>query len=407
MEFGHAADPVRICAFGMDERTLSTFRLFLQGPCKNRAVLANDRSAEAILVDLDGLHASEIFARERQRFPNLPFIVTSLRPADFPDIVYVAKPLKAAAMLAALDKVRLAASPVIPIREASIQKIPNEEAKSCGGKAASPTVPTRRRNALQSAARKSTHRTAMLLDEKAYSAFVGTVADIDVRDPHYVAKAHYDKQKYLQAYLESAVKLARTRKRILQLNCGWHPITIFPHTNEIWIDADDKQIRAFCVVPIGSILDIENFGSQSHSESIISPVSSDRVDVDRDPRKFQSIDAFIWKVALWTANGRVPDGIKLDQPVYLTRWPNLSRFVVTPHALRIAAVLVNRPMTLLEVAKVLDIRQHYVFSFFSAAMSLGLAGQSRRQPAPVEAVQSVSKQRTGLLQKILTRLKVG
>lgn len=394
--------PLRASVLGMDGRLLATFKYFLQGPCKNQAVLVTDQSAEIIVVDFDSRNASELLAREREKFPARPIIVTSLRSPDLNGAIYVAKPIKAVAMLAALDQARK----MLADAASALAKQPVHKDDQGG---AVISEPIRKKTSIQHPyKRRSTHQTAMLLDERAYSSYVGMVEDINFKNPLQVAKAHYDKKKYLQAYVESAVNLARTHKRIFQLNCGWKPITIFPQSNEVWVDADDKQIRSFCVVPVGSIMDFNDSGVTSSRRSIITPVSADRIDTDRNPKNFQSIDAFLWKIALWTSNGRVPDGILFDQPVYLSRWPNLSRLVVIPHALRIAALLIIRPITLPEVATALQIRHQYVFSFFSASMALGLAGQSRRRNDPVEVVAPREiKQRTSLLQKILNRLRIG
>ncbi|MGH8548144.1 MAG: hypothetical protein ACRERU_05995 [Methylococcales bacterium] len=402
--------PLRIRVRGMDDRSLSTFQLFLQGPCRNQAVPVREESADVALVDLDGVNAFEAVAGERERFPGRPIMVSSWRRPDLSGMIYVSKPINASGMMAAIAEAKAMLSGTASPPDKQPETIRNEKPEKYreGDAGVRMAAVSERKPKIHLDSRRSTHQTAMLLDERAYSTYVGVVADININDPHQVAKAHYDKRKYLQAYVESAVRVARSRNRILQLNCGWQPITIFPRSNEIWIDADDRQTRAFCVVLIHSILDIDVVGADSYPRSIISPVSPDRINVDRDPKKFQSIDAFIWKIALWTSNGRVPDGIRLDQPVHLDRWPNLSRFVIIPHALRIAALLIEKPMTLLEVARTLNIRQQYVFSFFSAAMALGLAGQSRRQEDLVSAGPSrVEQPRMGLLQKILNRLRVG
>lgn len=405
-----SSEPLRIHVLGMDDKAFATFGLFLQGPCKGRAVAVDEPSAEVTLIDLDGLNAFQWLARERERFPDRPLIVSSLRRPDLAGTLYLSKPINALGMLAAIEETRCvllgSASRFEQLPKKSVRETPENDR----GEAVRETESAIREKMLgmRRDTRRSTHQTAMLLDERTYSTYVGVVPDIDIHDPLQVAKAHYDKRKYWQAYVESAVKLARTRQRILQLNCGWQPMIIFPRSNESWVDADDRQTRAFCVVPINSILDLDLVGTDACQRSIIAPVSPDRINADRDPRRFQSIDAFVWKIALWTSNGRVPDGIALDQPVYLERWPNLTRFVIVPHALRIAALLIERPMALLDVAKTLEIRQQYVFSFFSAAMALGIAGQSREQPKlAVPNPVCADPPRGGLLKKILNRLRVG
>jgi hypothetical protein len=90
------------------------------------------------------------------------------------------------------------------------------------------------------------------------------------------------------------------------------------------------------------------------------------------------LEAFLWKLACWTSMGRYPKGLDHTKPVYLKNWPNFTRLLVTPHALRIAALLVQHPRTMGDVAQKLNIKPQYVFIFISAACAIGLAGQAKR-----------------------------
>lgn len=243
----------------------------------------------------------------------------------------------------------------------------------------------------------SIHQIGMRLDARSEFYDRDGILDLDIQDPSVVKTTYYSKKNYFQAYLEAAVKFARARKRIVRLDLNWKPVILLPNSNEIWIDADDNQLRSFCSVPIHTILDRETGRFKERLRSILSPIDPDWSSKERDPQKFQRLDAFLWKVAVWTSNGRVPEKVKLDQPVFLLRWPNLTRFVIPPHALRVAALLVNRPMSLIDVAKTLHIRPQYVFTFYSAAKSIGLIG---RLPLPMNADEQV-----GLWRKVLHRLK--
>jgi hypothetical protein len=74
--------------------------------------------------------------------------------------------------------------------------------------------------------------------------------------------------------------------------------------------------------------------------------------------------------------GRYPDSINIDKPVVLKCWPNFTRLVITPHALRIAATLIESPKTLMQVSKILKIKPQYVFVFISAANAVGFVSQT-------------------------------
>jgi hypothetical protein len=118
------------------------------------------------------------------------------------------------------------------------------------------------------------------------------------------------------------------------------------------------------------------------------------------------MDAFLWKLACWASKGRYPKSIDINQPVYLKSWPNFTRLLVTPHALRISALLIQSPRTLTNVAQVLNIKPQYVFVFISAACALGLAGQVRREvDMLVQAPEIKPNKNKGLLSRILSTLR--
>lgn len=90
------------------------------------------------------------------------------------------------------------------------------------------------------------------------------------------------------------------------------------------------------------------------------------------------MQAFIWLIALWCSRRRIPQGFDITSPIFLNQWPNLSRLEPIPHAVRIAALIYEQPRTLTDVAKQLGIEQRYVFAFFSACKSIGIADISKR-----------------------------
>jgi hypothetical protein len=393
-----AKEPLRVGVLGMDDKARAMLEMFLQGPCKNRAVLTEESSAQVSIVDMDGLHAKNFLAEEKQRQPRRPIILLSLAAQEELGTIYVRKPVQAERMTLALEEAR--------------RVLVNGSGKYHAGRTSAGARQqgtksrtfSEKRLISRPPAKKAAHRSVMLLDETSYSALIGSAPDIDPRDPRQVQSAYYDPREFLQAYVQSAVNLALSKKRILRLNTGWKPILIFPHSREVWVDADDKQLRAFCMVPIKTISSVDVTGSGASGISV-TPVSMMPGEAG-DPAKLQSVDAFLWKLAIWTSAGKVPRGTDLKRPVYLERWPNMTRFVVTPHALRIAALLIEEPRSLVGIAEVLQIRQQYVFAFFSAARGLGLAGQVK---TPAKAVgltppPTPRRKRSSVLRKILKRL---
>lgn len=91
------------------------------------------------------------------------------------------------------------------------------------------------------------------------------------------------------------------------------------------------------------------------------------------------MEAFLWKLALYTYRGYLPEGISVNQPVYLKYWPNLTRFEPTPNAMRIASLMCRQPVPLAFVVRILGIPQMHAFNFYAAAHAAGFAGPAVRE----------------------------
>ncbi len=243
----------------------------------------------------------------------------------------------------------------------------------------------------------SKHQAAMQLDEKGFVGFIGNVPGLDVNDPRQFSKAHYNPKEYFQGYVDSAFKVSRAKGHIRQLNSGWNPLIIFPQSDEIWLDVDESQLRAFSGLTISNTLG---------AKMSITPLSVESVAMERSLERYQSMDAFLWKVSCWASKGRYPGSIDINQPVFLKQWPNFTRLLLTPHAMRIAALLIQGPRTLLNVSQVLNVKPQYVFVFISAASALGLVGQTRRgADLLVEPDEIKTNKNQSLLSRILSVLR--
>jgi hypothetical protein len=237
---------------------------------------------------------------------------------------------------------------------------------------------------------------------------IGYHAEIEPQNFWEAKAGRYDPGKYLQGHLENAYRLAITRKTALRLNTGWKPIVILPQSREVMIEADDEQLRSFCLVPVHSIA---SMGLSQPDAKIMSvePASAQKVSQEQVAHwRIQRMDAFLWKIALWTSSGRAPAHVEIARPVYLRHWPNFTRLQISPNALRIAALLVEQSRSMPEICEILRVPPKDVFAFFSAAQAIGLAGQARRQSEGLIAMPAPQHPKNaGLLKKVLQRLFMG
>ncbi|MEQ1529188.1 MAG: hypothetical protein ABL925_07720 [Methylococcales bacterium] len=385
--------PLKVALHAMDERSVKTMTLYLKGPCQGAAVVVDEAAADVDIFDGDSINAKKLLA-ERLATPSVKqVIVLSLQSVYLDDVVSVKKPVKAEDMLGALAEVkarlvrdRQLLTPTTTAIEPAVADADLEKPAMKNY-----TINTDERN------KTSKHRTAMQLNEASFNVYIGNVPGLDVNDPAQFAKAGYRAKDYFQGLVQSAVNSCLEKNQNLQLQTNWRQLVLFAQHKEIWLDADDKQLRAFAHLKLGHAIS---------SNTALSVFKSESSAISDAPEKFHSMEAFIWKLACWTSQGRYPDSIDINHPVCLKNWPNFTRLLITPHAMRIAALLIQEPRTMADLAKVLNIKPQYVFVFASAAHAIGLLGQVRREADElVEAADIKSSPKQGLLGRIISKLR--
>lgn len=234
---------------------------------------------------------------------------------------------------------------------------------------------------------------AEAMERRAIHKYCGNTPDCDVTDPVQLEKAYYDPHRYLQGRFHNA--LIKTQAvGGARITSGWGEVIILLESSQVMLKLSDRQLRPLCVVPLAEAnADVSALAPQE-AETLRSHVSySD---------SWQPLKPLLWKVALWTSRGRIPLGVPLDRPVCLKHWPNFTRLLPTPHAIRIAALWAAQPCSLMGTVSALQIPQRYVFAFFSAAQSSGLV--ELEQITVKEVPSSISAlQRKGILGRILNR----
>lgn len=410
--------PLQVALLGMDGRSYKTMAMFLHGPCKGSAAVVEEKDANVDIIDADVVNSKQILERSLGREKKRPIIVLSLQminTREDDNIICLKKPIVTDSMLDALQQAREIIEGKAKKKPFSFQPAVMAESRTASEAGAGKFVertfdkPMPEKTALlepepkkivdsQEQKKTSKHDSTIQLDEKGFTAFIGSVPGVDLNDPEQQLLASYNPKDYYQGYVQSAYKIALAQKRVLKLNSGWKPLIILPHSREIWLEADDKLLRAFAGVGVNA------------KAITVSPVDPQSVTADIDVERIQEMDAFLWKLAIWSSKGRYPHSIDINSPIYLKRWPNFTRYIVTPHALRISSLLIGRgPQTLPNIASLLDIELRYVYVFISAAYALGLAGQAQRQAdalirpeLPVKAPE-----RKGILNRIINKLRRG
>ncbi len=350
---------VKIAVLGSGSRFAEIVRAFVRRTYGDGALVEAEH-AEVGLIDLDAYGAGQWLADWRRLHPERPVLALSLRDPEDEGLVWLKKPLQIEALTAALERLCAPKTKVVVRKDSS----------------------------------GAIHLAASAVGSKSQAE--------GIRVRHHWADEveHYNPADYLQGYLTTAYRQATLTGITVRLETGWEPIVVFPKLQKIWTSGDDKKLHAFCRVPVKAFARLG--GSSVH----LKPEPA----FGKLPEPLEAMDAFLWKVALWNSGGRLPFGVAPNLPLCLKRWPNLTRYVHPPQALRVCALLMQKPVSPHRAAELLGLPPVEVFGLISAAWALGLVEQ---QVVQAEAEPSTAfkpkpeSQKTGFLRRILQRLVTG
>ena len=339
--------------------------------------------ANVTLVDLDALDAEKMLGDFRHAYPVKPVIALSIlqRSMTVGHCEFVRKPINHLQLRQQLESVKTAS-------EQSI-KIASETMVS-----ASP-VATEARQYVHA---KTSHAARYLAEEEVQH-FVGQQADIDLQDTNALAHVIYSPALMFQGAILKGLALAQRSQSPVEVIAFGMGVVLDPVAHKAYSAVTDSILRPICLLETHDEPKYQKVGPNFLSEPLYTFQMKKSVAI-----KPTDLDAFLWRVTLWSSRGRIPKGTDIHQAVELKAWPNLTRLDAIPNAPRIAALMMRGPQTLGEIAKKLDIPQRYVFAFYSASTAIGLANTVAK---PVETVVADIKPAApprSILGKLLGRL---
>lgn len=185
----------------------------------------------------------------------------------------------------------------------------------------------------------------------------GTLPDLDLSNPADRRRLSFSAaaQSRFLDQVNQVVSLAREKGVPAKMTGIPGELVYFPEDDLFSYDLDPDLLIQMAN---------SRFGPGELSSEVLSEQSPNRPTAKRDE--------LLWVLALFTAAGRVPDYLDPVAPLILKEMPDLSRFLLTPHAERIARAWYSEKQSATAVASSLKIPQRYVFSFMVAADAAGL-----------------------------------
>jgi len=212
---------------------------------------------------------------------------------------------------------------------------------------------------------------AALSLEHDVTTLVGEAADVDPAEARATESLFFKPDAYLCGHLLSAIELANEQNAPIAVMTDSGRIVVCTDKNVAIAGMSETTLRWLASVrlPASSVtLRVDPEGCPGEPENM---------------ELRRGTNALLWMAMLWAARGRVPEGTSLDAPVRLVGWPNMTRLLLFPHCLRIAALWAERSVSLLETARLLGVPQRFVFSFYTAADALGLVETPLTEEVPV------------------------
>ncbi len=318
------------------------------------ASLAAEQNADAGIFNLDNPEAKGLFNKYRARHPEHATIVLSVQDPDLANTIFVQKPFSMNKLLKAINSARHFRPSYDETNPANTSSV---------GLASISTVKSKLNELMP-----ITPVVEFPVERDQDRTFCGDAPDIDLSHSDLRETIFYTPKESLQGRLEGALQFARQRNTAIIVAIKFEDdvesITLLPGVGLAIATIDDKRLSYLCTSPL-YCMGIKIFRQNAEKTRQLEEYA-------RVTKNGERLDSFFWKLALWTSRGRLPKDTLLNAPVYLKRWPNFTRLHITPGAFSIVALLLDKPIPLALLIKVLNIPQRYVFAFYSAATSLGL-----------------------------------
>jgi hypothetical protein len=408
MSAQRADKPLLLDLLGFDDRSRCALEMAIGSRSKGRCVLAHASVATAVLVDIDRVGTQQNWDKYSVSYPGRVAIFTSLDQGKQPaGAHFLQKPIVIEQFIALLDHIEDRPSHTTTNSEGATPGARIDSTESTRRSTTARTVSTLRQTQKSTRAVKLAPAAGMPSRQSQKDFFLAsaepdvgeklieTLPDIDCMLPEQVAERTYSGRASLLSMLSDACAKVRTTKKAYRLKIGasdW--ITIASDGRLVWTNLDEQRFDSLFIETWDVPLDL----------AVCLP---EEEKMTQGTAKWcTDAEAILWRAGSATYRGKLPPGTDPKARVFLSRWPNLTRVLELPNAVRIAAIWTEQRLSLAFTAEILKIPQSHVFAFYGAAHSAGLAGPAQRSEDVVIAEAPVEpNSRRGLFAKILDRLR--
>ncbi|MEH6651663.1 MAG: hypothetical protein V7707_16715 [Motiliproteus sp.] len=200
------------------------------------------------------------------------------------------------------------------------------------------------------------------MDQSMINRCCGHHPDVNVRNPQQRRGLYFNASGAFLNWLPRAVNKARLSQLPVEIAGLPCPLIYLPEEDCFWGDFDQELLLQYALSRFGMTeLELRN----RPDLEMIKPVARN-ADPIHEPR-----DALIWKMALWSTRGRLSQHLDPEAVYTLVAKPDFSRLLAIPHAEDITELWHQQCFSAVNVIRMLQVPQRYVFAYMSAADALG------------------------------------
>ncbi|MGB0203943.1 MAG: hypothetical protein ACPF9K_02710 [Neptuniibacter sp.] len=186
----------------------------------------------------------------------------------------------------------------------------------------------------------------------------GNLPDVDINKPEELRRVFVNTEGMLIDKVHEAVQLSQKTNKDVE-------ITGLPGT--MLVTADPQRFIFSFSTDFMNQLALTKFGFGELSLQELEEFHADAGERLYD----QDVESLIWEVAIWTARGRLFNGIDPQKSYQLKQQPDFEYFLPIPHGKEIAELWSGRELSAADIVGILGIPQRFVFAFMSGIFSLG------------------------------------
>ncbi|RRC97726.1 hypothetical protein [Amphritea balenae] len=190
----------------------------------------------------------------------------------------------------------------------------------------------------------------------------GNAPDVNMYEPDQRRRVFFKDDSTLLAILQEVIAEGESQNIPVEITGLPGTLAYLPAQKAFLFDFSEDLL-----VPLA----LTRFGYQELTLKVRPDLDVDRPSIGSAKVVIEASDKLMWKLALWTAKGRLNKTLDPEAPLRLARQLDFNRLLAIPHATTINSLWGRHSLSALEVVKVLKINQRYVFSFMTAANALG------------------------------------